>query len=175
MGYTVALAALHGLGLTGPGTDAVARGLLGELLAEGGIAVQVAMTQTDAARLLGTREKPRVEGWEVFANRQELLTHLQVEIVRRRGQRDGGAAAEDLPWLFAITSPGDAAEALHEVVDGGAEDLIMGIVLGEWPYGITCTVDDDGHITGLVGAGAPSWVGRRLPTLTTTELTWLML
>ncbi|MFB9968319.1 hypothetical protein [Sinosporangium siamense] len=175
MGYTVALAALHGLGLVGEGTDAVARGLLGELLAEGGIAVQVAMTQTDAARLLGTREKPKVEGWEVFANRQELLTHLQVEIVRRRGQRDGGAAAEDLPWLFAITSPGDTAEALHKVVDGGAEDLIMGIVLGEWPYGITCTVDADGHITNLAGAGAPSWVGRRLPTLTTAELTWLVL
>ncbi|WP_203958734.1 hypothetical protein, partial [Planotetraspora mira] len=65
-------------------------------------------------------------------------------------------------WLFTFVSPGAAAERLHRIIQGGAEDLILGVLLEEWPYGITCTVDVDGLIADLDGRSAPAWVGRRL-------------
>jgi hypothetical protein len=165
IGYAVALSALRGMGLAGPGSDGVARAMMVELLTSGHISARVLISHDDMARLFGdyaSEELRHVPGLTVLNSLLDVVTELEVEIVRRTGQRSDSGAPADMPWLFAFVSPGAAAERLHRIIQGGAEDLILGVLLEEWPYGITCTVDVDGLIADLDGRSAPAWVGRRL-------------
>ncbi|GAA4205916.1 hypothetical protein GCM10023074_45680 [Microbispora amethystogenes] len=165
LGYLLALAALNGMGLTGQGAEDVARAMLLELLAGRDITAQVLMPRDDAVRLFGQKAKhERVPALVVLDTLQEVVTELEVGIVRRTGQRTGAGVPEDQPWLFVVASPGAAAERLHRIVQGGMEDLILGVFLGDWPYGITCTVDNSGAIRSLEGRSAPAWTGRYLRT-----------
>jgi hypothetical protein len=166
IGYAVALSALRGMGLAGPGADDVARAMIVELLTSSHISARVLMSQDDMARLFGasaaTAEFRRVPDLLMLNSLQDVVTELEAEILRRTGQRSDSAAPVDMPWLFVFASPGAAAERLHRIIQGGAEDLILGVLLEDWPYGITCTVDAGGLITDLEGRSAPAWVGRRL-------------
>ncbi|MCT9933696.1 hypothetical protein N5079_26120 [Planotetraspora sp. A-T 1434] len=80
-----------------------------------------------------------------------MVTELEVEIIRRTGQRTGSGVPEGLPWLFVVASPGAAAERLHRIIEGGMEDLILGAFLDAWSYGITCKVHDSAVISTLGG------------------------
>ena len=64
--------------------------------------------------------------------------------------------------VSSVSSParGTTGERIpHRASVAGAEDLILGVLLDDWPYGITCTVDETGLITDLAGRSAPAWAG----------------
>ncbi|GII56049.1 hypothetical protein Pth03_44380 [Planotetraspora thailandica] len=165
LGYVLAMSALHGMGLVGPGSDGVARAMVLELLAGRDFTARVLLPRDDAVRLFGEEAMyAETRGLVVLDTLQEVVTELEVEIVRRTGQRMGAGVPDGQPWLFVVASPGAAAERLHRIIQGGVEDLILGAFLGDWPYGITCTVDDTGLITSLEGRSAPAWTGHRLAT-----------
>jgi hypothetical protein len=105
----------------------------------------------------------------------DVVTHIEVENLRRASVREGGGNPVDMPWLFAMASPGSGAEELQRALYAGAESLILGVVLDGWPYGITCSIDSDGRITGLSGEHPPPWVGHQLPTLTLAEAEVILL
>jgi hypothetical protein len=100
---------------------------------------------------------------------QDVVMYIEVEILRRTGTGPDAGVPEELPWLFVLASPGTAAESLAKAVQAGAQCLVLGVMLEEWPHGITCSVDADGHITGLDGPDAPAWTGRRLPAATLAQ------
>ncbi|KAA9380079.1 hypothetical protein F5972_10770 [Microbispora cellulosiformans] len=163
LGYLVALSAMNGTGLTGPGAENVTRAMVLELLAGRHMAARVLMPHEDAVRLFGEEAIRAADpGLVVLDTLQEVVTELEVEIVRRSGQRTAAGVPEGQSWLFVIASPGAAAERLHRIVQGGTEDLILGVFLGDWPYGITCTVDESGVILNLEGRSAPAWTAHRL-------------
>ncbi|MEU7693487.1 hypothetical protein OHB01_25625 [Microbispora hainanensis] len=163
LGYLVALAAMNGTGLTGPGAENVTRAMVLELLAGRHMAARVLVPREDAVRLFGEQALHAANpGLVVLDTMQEVVTELEVEIVRRSGQRTDARVPEGQSWLFVIASPGAAAERLHRIVQGGTEDLILGVFLGDWPYGITCTVDEHGVILDLEGRSAPAWTAHRL-------------
>ncbi|MEW9533622.1 hypothetical protein [Microbispora sp. NPDC049125] len=165
LGYVLALAALHGMGVTGPGADDVARAVVLELLAGEDLTARVLIPREDAVRLFGEEAASAdIPGLVVLDFLQEVVTELEVEIVRRTGQRTDAGVPADLSWLFVVASPGAAGERLNRIIEGGMEDLILGVFLDAWPYGITCTVDGSGVIVGLEGRSAPPWTGRRLLT-----------
>lgn len=164
LGYLVALAAMNGTGLTGPGAENVTRAMVLDLLAGRHIVARVLMPREDAVHLFGEEALHAANpGLVVLDTLQEVVTELEVEIVRRSGQRTDAGVPEGQSWLFVVASPGAAAERLHRIVQGGTEDLILGVFLGDWPYGITCTVDETGVILNLEGRSAPAWTAHRLP------------
>ncbi|MEU7890992.1 hypothetical protein AB0B54_36305 [Microbispora bryophytorum] len=163
LGYLVALSAMNGAGLTGPGAENVTRAMVLELLAGRHMAARVLVPREDAVRLFGEEALHAANpGLVMLDTLQEVVTELEVEIVRRSGQRTDAGVPEGQSWLFVIASPGAAAERLHRIVQGGTEDLILGVFLGDWPYGITCTVDESGIILNLEGRSAPAWTAHRL-------------
>jgi hypothetical protein len=163
LSYAVALSALCGMGLTGPGADDVARAMVVELLTVRDMTARVLMPRQDAVRLFGRYVADlEIPGLVVLDSLQDVVTELEVEIIRRSGQRTDSGVPEGLSWLFVVTSVGAAGERLHHIVDGGAEDLILGAFLDPWPYGITCEIDESGLIISLEGQAAPQWAGRRL-------------
>jgi hypothetical protein len=140
MAYAMSVASLTGMGLSGPGAEGVARGLLVELLTESAIAAEAVMPRGLAHRLLGSA---KAAGLLVLDSVQEVRSHIEREIGRRRGL-DG-----EPPWLFVLTTPGPAPDALRAAIEAGAECHIVGVVLDHWPYGVTCTVDELGRVTRL--------------------------
>ncbi|WP_432871782.1 hypothetical protein [Microbispora rosea] len=170
LGYLVALSAMNGTGLIGPGAENVTRAMVLELLAGRHMAARVLVPREDAVRLFGEELLHAANpGLVVLDTLQEVVTELEVEIVRRSGQRTDAGVPEGQSWLFVIASPGAAAERLHRIVQGGTEDLILGVFLGDWPYGITCTVDESGVILNLEGRSAPAWTAHRLTICAQTE------
>ncbi|WP_157545902.1 hypothetical protein [Microtetraspora fusca] len=163
LSYAIALSALYGMGLTGPGTDDVGRAMVLELLAVRDLTTRVLMARDDAIRLFGVyAAEVEVPGLVVLDSPEDVMTELEVEIVRRSGQRTDSGVPEGLSWLFVVASVGAARERLHRIVEGGMEDLILGVFLDPWPSGVTCTIDQNGRLTQLEGSSAPPWVGRRL-------------
>ncbi|MEU7002705.1 hypothetical protein [Nonomuraea sp. NPDC046570] len=162
--YAISLAALRGVGLTGPGAEDLARAILVDLLVGSALPTDVVMPHGLARRLLG--DATTVPGLVVLDSVRDVVTHVEVEIVRRTGERQDYGNAKDLPWLFVMTLPGDEAETLDHAIRAGAESLVLGVMLERWPYGITCAVDTDGCISHLSGRDAPPWVGHKLPAVT---------
>ncbi|GII56008.1 hypothetical protein Pth03_43970 [Planotetraspora thailandica] len=131
-----------------------------ELLTSIHISARVLISHDDMARLFGdyaSEELRHVPSLTVLNSLLVVITELEEKIVRRTGQRSDSRAPADMPWLFAFVSLGAAAEWLHRIIQGGAEDLILGVLLEEWPYGITCRADVDGVIADQDGR---SGVGR---------------
>ncbi|WP_285710190.1 hypothetical protein [Microtetraspora sp. NBRC 16547] len=163
LSYAIALSALYGMGLTGPGTDDVARAMVLELLAVRDLTTRVLMPRDDAIRLFGSyAAEVEIPGLVVLDSLEDVMTELEVEIVRRSGQRTDSGVSEGLSWLFVVASVGAARERLHRIIEGGMEDLILGMFLDPWPSGVTCTIDQNGRLTQVEGRSAPPWVGRRL-------------
>ncbi|WP_433214861.1 hypothetical protein [Microtetraspora malaysiensis] len=163
LSYAIALSALYGMGLTGPGTDDVGRAMVLELLAVHALTTRVLMSRDDAVRLFGVyAAEVEVPGLVVLDSPEDVMTELEVEIVRRSGQRTDSGVPEGLSWLFVVASVGAARERLHRIVEGGMEDLILGVFLDPWPSGVTCTIDQNGRLTQLEGRSAPPWGGHRL-------------
>jgi DNA-binding SARP family transcriptional activator len=158
---------LGGLGLTGPGAFAAARAILATPLSDARSspedpAVSV-IVPADAAGLLlaSTSEADGDPGIIPGLSQPVSLTAALDEIEALILRRARLAPSSDDHWppraataagpkvaLFAIPTLSDTRR-LHSIIASGQDFGVMVIVLGEWPYGVTCDVAADGTITAV--------------------------
>ncbi|WP_428962972.1 BTAD domain-containing putative transcriptional regulator [Micromonospora fluostatini] len=150
-----------GIGLTGPGADSAARGFLVAALSAGvddpHARGTVVTTRAVLTRLLGaaTVESARLVVADDAA--QALAVIDQAILARTRACHDADVdtvpdlrradpTAGPLPPVLFLT---DSAQAELAALLVQAHHLdIHGVVLGDWPAGVTLTVADDGTLTG---------------------------
>ncbi len=157
-----------GVGLTGPGAAAAARGFLVAGLATGGLddpdqRTHVIMPSATAATLLGTHavNLPNTPRLTVTAGLDDALDLLDTHTLHRsrlvyQHETDDIAALraadpfeETLPPVLLIadvTSRHERARVVALLTQGQRLD-IHGVLLGDWPDGDTVHVDHDGTTT----------------------------
>jgi DNA-binding SARP family transcriptional activator len=175
-----------GLGLTGPGAEAAARGFLTAGLAAGGLEdpdarTWVVMPSATAATLLGAAAVtlPNTPRLTVTAGLDEALELLEAQTLHRTrlvyrhevddvtALRQADPLEEPLPPIMLIAD----ATTRHErtrttaVLAQGQRLDIHGVLLGPWPDGNTVVVAADGTTTAAEGDAArhgshPADVGR---------------
>ncbi len=188
-----------GLGLTGPGAEAAARGFLTAALACGGVEhpearTEVVIPSMTAATLLGVAavtlpRTPRLTVTAGLDEALELLETLALERTRLVYQHEVDTVAElrradpyeePLPpvmLLADVTSSHERARVAAVLAQGQRLD-IHGVLLGDWPDGDTVTIAADGATTPADGDRArhgahPADIGR-LTVLDPTETVDLM-
>ncbi|WP_150253312.1 OmpA family protein [Nocardiopsis deserti] len=147
---TVELDHVPGLGVTGPGAAGAARRLIVNALDRlNDDAVRVLLTEADASRLVGDRGRDLLrahpcEPVRMVGTTEEALTVLQRElhqIVEEQGERPHTP-------LALVTSPTSEHEtALSGLLLHGQQQGITAVVLGRWPLGGSCVIEEDGLIT----------------------------
>ncbi len=168
------IAALGGLGLTGPGAPAAARAILASLLSQGlpgqaGMPAEVIIPAADAAALLpgyGPRDEggaAQPAGLSVPASLDAALGQLEAVILHRArmtgaldaaGDPPASSPAVPLPAAALIATPHRAAsQRLRNVLELGRSLGVAGILLGDWPSGVTCQAAADGVITAALPGG----------------------
>ncbi|HEY1822107.1 MAG TPA: BTAD domain-containing putative transcriptional regulator [Trebonia sp.] len=175
------IAALGGLGLTGPGAEPAARAILAALLAQAppgdtGLPV-VIIPAADAARLLFGAGPATIPGLAVPATAEAALGELealQLTLARLSGAGDDLADAGPAPGpggpgvtLIAASEPG-LARRLAGILDAGRRTGTAAVLLGTWPAGTTCQVAADGTVTAVTPPN-PDLDGIRLFTLGAAE------
>ena len=155
------IAALGGLGLTGPGAPAAARAILAALLARtpaaaAGMPPAVIIPAADAARLLPGQDATQIPGVLIPATLHAALDEMEAAVLsqaRAAGGFDGGdeqpataGAAGPGAALIATSDPG-TAQRLRGILETGRSLGTAAIVLGTWPPGVTCQVAADGIVT----------------------------
>ena len=178
------IAALGGLGLTGPGAEPAARAILAALLAqappgEAGLPA-VIIPAADAARLLPGAGPAMIPGLAVPGTLDAALGELealQLTLARLSG---AGLADDDLtdagpasgaagPGVTLIAATGQGpARRLSGILDAGHRTGIAAVLLGAWPAGVTCQVAADGTVTAVTPPN-PNLDGTRLFTLGAEE------
>ncbi|MFF4940839.1 BTAD domain-containing putative transcriptional regulator [Micromonospora sp. NPDC000729] len=154
-----------GLGLTGPGADAAARGFLAAALAAGGLdapheRTQVVMPATTATTLLdtGTAPLPHSPRLTVTTSAEEALNLIEAQILHRSrlvNARDADTVAdlrmldpagEPLPPVLLLTHATAARQdtRIAALLTQGTRLDIHGVLLGAWPDGDTVAVAADG-------------------------------
>ncbi|MFI7492946.1 BTAD domain-containing putative transcriptional regulator [Micromonospora echinaurantiaca] len=158
-----------GLGLTGPGAAAAARGFLVSALAAGGLDEpngrgQVIIPADTLATLLGAAASgvPDTPRLTVTDGLTDALTLVEEQTLHRTracvdhevdtvaALRDADPMAEPLPPLLLIadtTTVGHERARLAALLTQGQHLDIHGILLGNWPDGDTVSVADDGTTT----------------------------
>ncbi|MGK5741518.1 BTAD domain-containing putative transcriptional regulator [Micromonospora sp. URMC 103] len=157
-----------GLGLTGPGADAAARGFLAAALAAGGPHASdertwVIMPSTIAVTLLGADATalPDTPRLTVTASLDEALDLLDTQTLRRSrlvyahevdtvaNLRAADSKTGPLPpiLLLADASARRQRTRIAALLAQGQRLDIHGVLLGAWPDGDTITVSDDGTTT----------------------------
>lgn len=147
---TVELDHVPGLGITGPGAAGAARRLIVNALDRlNDDAVRVLLTEAEAARLVGDRGRDLLrahpcEPVRMVGTTEEALAVLQRElhqIVEEPGERPHTP-------LALVTSPTSEHEtALSGLLLHGQQQGITAVVLGRWPLGGSCVIEEDGLIT----------------------------
>jgi DNA-binding SARP family transcriptional activator len=174
------LAALGGLGLTGPGAPAAARAILAALLARalpGGPAgpAEVILPAGAAAVLLPGWHPgdlaAAIPGLALTPSLDTALGCAETLLVRRARLPGGDPGEEDaagLPPAALIAAPARPATGrLRAVLQAGRGAGLAGIILGDWPPGVTCHVTADG----TAACAAPALDGTRLFTLAAADAT----
>ncbi|MCP3785266.1 LysM peptidoglycan-binding domain-containing protein [Micromonospora sp. A3M-1-15] len=152
-----------GLGLTGPGAHAAARGLLTAALAAGGAEhpdarTEVVMPSATAATLLGTTTAnlPRTPRLTVTTDLDEALRNLEAQTMHRTRllqQHDVGTIdelraanpyEEPVPPVMLLADPSGEQARIAALLNQGQRLNIHGVLLGHWTAGDTITVDNDG-------------------------------
>ena len=154
-----------GLGLTGPGADAAARGFLTAALAAGGLdapheRTQVVMPSTTATTLLGTDTAtlPHTPRLTVTTGAEEALDLIEAQILHRSRLVDASGAdtvadlrtldpaGEPLPPVLLLTHVTAARQDIRiaALLTQGTRLDIHGVLLGAWPDGDTVAVAADG-------------------------------
>lgn len=154
-----------GLGLTGPGADAAARGFLTAALATGGLdapheRTQVVMPATTATTLLGTDAAalPHTPRLTVTTTVEEALDLIEAQILHRSRLVDASdaetvadlrtldPAGEPLPPVLLLTHATAARQntRIAALLTQGTRLDIHGVLLGAWPDGDTVAVAADG-------------------------------
>jgi outer membrane protein OmpA-like peptidoglycan-associated protein len=147
---TVELDHVPGLGITGPGAAGAARRLIVNALDRlNDDAVRVLLTEAEAARLVGDRGRDLLrahpcEPVRMVGTTEEALTVLQREL--HQIVEDGGERPHTP--LALVTSPTSEHEtALSGLLLHGQQQGITAVVLGRWPLGGSCVIEEDGLIT----------------------------
>ncbi|MFB9238469.1 BTAD domain-containing putative transcriptional regulator [Plantactinospora siamensis] len=149
-----------GLGLTGPGANAAARGVLTTALAAGSPShpQQRGDVILDRATLAALLDGATVDPWprlHLTDTLDETMTLLDTHILHRARTADehastdldGSPQPDGSPPLVLI-APAPAAEhtdRLRVALRLGAAHGVRAILLGPWPDGPTLTVTADGH------------------------------
>ncbi|MEV0428307.1 BTAD domain-containing putative transcriptional regulator [Micromonospora sp. NPDC050495] len=171
-----------GLGLTGPGAHAAARGLLtAALAADAGdhpdARTEVVMPSATAATLLGTTTAnlPRTARLTVTADLDEALRILETQAMRRTRllqQHDVGTIGElratsrhdePIPPVMLLADPTGEQGRIAALLTQGQPLDIHGALLGHWPPGDTAAVDTDGTTSAARDArhtNHPAEIGR---------------
>jgi len=196
----LAAVAARGLGLTGPGAHSAARALLIGLLAApgpGGHApARVIIPAADVRQLTGEDDPamarvPGVtpglpDGLVITPTLAAALDRAETEITRRLRLREAGddsrtspggpAADDDPPSPLALIASADAPSVprIRAILDAGASAGMTGILLGDWPSGITCHVGAGGEVTAASDPGlAGVWASHLTPADTAAMLSML--
>ena len=159
------VAALGGLGLTGPGASSAARAIVAGLLSQrapGGeeTPARIIIPAEDARLLLPSPGRDEahlpVPGLSVPPTLTAALDEIEALLVRRARmadiEHDEGEPPHAVTPLGAAavliaTSDQAAAHRLRGVFRAGRDLGVMAIMLGTWPDGATCEVAADGMIT----------------------------
>jgi DNA-binding SARP family transcriptional activator len=184
---------LAGLGLTGPGADAAARGFLAAALAAGGeehpgARTRVVIPVTTAAALLGAAASslPRTPRLTITADLSEALDILEEQTMHRTrlvyqhevdtvaDLRAAGIDGDPLAPLMLLADPAGRHERARvaALLTQGHRLDIHGVLLGAWPHGGTAVVGDDGSVRrgdGDAGHGSHPADIRRLAVLNPTD------
>jgi len=179
---SIDIAALGGLGLSGPGAGPAARAILAALLAQtppGDTGLPaVIIPAADAARLLPGSGRAAIPGLAVPATLEAALGELealQLTLARLGGADDSdlagdgpvpGAAGPGVT-LIAAPEPG-SARRLAAILDAGRRTRTSAVLLGTWPAGVTCQVAADGTVT-AVTPPSPDLDAARLFTIAAAE------
>jgi len=159
---TADIAAIGGLGLTGPGASGAARAVLAALLSRARPDPEdlgpIAVVPADDAVLAPAPfpEDGSVPGLSRPPSLTAALDELEGVILRRArlAQRPGdedpvprtAAAAQPAVALIAASAPADTPR-LRGIIATGRDLGVTAVVLGNWPYGVTCHVAADGMVT----------------------------
>ena len=168
------IAALGGLGLTGPGAPAAARAILAGLLARavpghGSGPAEVIVPAADLAVLLpgwhpDVVARSQIPGLIVTRTVDAALSHAEAILVRRariaaQASDSPSGATSGLPTAVLIAAPSPAATwRLRAVLESGLALGLAAILLGAWPPGVTCHVAADGTL----GSADPALDGGQL-------------
>jgi hypothetical protein len=149
-------AANRGLGLVGPGGDGAVRALVADILTGvGDVPADLAMTKGDLARLFPFG----APGPSATLTLTDDLLDIELVVLERRDARAAQQDPDEARPLFVIAAP---SPRLRTLIDEGLTDPIVGVVLGDWPHGVTCEVGPDGVVRDIVGEHAPDWRGASL-------------
>ena len=180
---SVSIAALGGLGLTGPGATAAARAILVGLLAQAlpgqpAGPAEVIMTAADAAVLLPDLDdftRASVPGLTVAPTLDAALSHAETLLLRRARHARSPEDSDDLPDTDATlaspaaaliaTAPPHSRQRLCGVLESGRPVGLAAILLGDWPPGGTCHVAADG----VISSANPGLDGIRMFHLDATD------
>lgn len=179
------LAPTGGLGLTGTGATAAARGLLGQLLAGAGPAALEVVTTRAAAQTLLPDAADRfagIEGVHVAETMTRALDWCEVELLRRgrllteadtdlAGYRQL-PAVDPIPTLVLLAhTPNNPADTRRTdaVLQLGRDREIVAVFLGDWTAGVSCQLDPDGTVTASTAQAGLLAAGQQLPTLTEAD------
>jgi DNA-binding SARP family transcriptional activator len=160
---TLDLATVHGLGLIGAGAAAAVRALVVSALTATPQPephkAKVIVTAADLTALCGSslrdsrdrRARPTL--LQVAANLDAALDELESVILVRAGapQSPPGGWA---PVLLVTSAPQRGLQRLQAILDNGAAVGVTGLVLGQWPAGVTAYVRDNGTISTTTRGGA---------------------
>jgi len=129
-----------GLGLTGPGAEAAARGLLAaQLLTHTADHPRVITTRRDLQTLLGTNGRQHdAPGLHLAKSLVDALNALDRVVVDRPGR--------PVTVLTAAPDHEDVGRRLAALLTLGADRGITGVILGTWPHGTTWRVRADGTV-----------------------------
>lgn len=163
---TADIAALGGLGLTGPGAFAAARAVLLTALSQaqpgvGSALAAVFVPAADAGMLVPGRKPASQPGLTVTSTLHACLDQLETAVLARArtagdGDRDPGdapsvpaAAAVGTAALIATPDPASSPR-IAAILRMGRSAGVAGVLLGDWPDGVTCHVAADATITRTV-------------------------
>ena len=154
------IAALGGLGLTGPGAEPAARAVLASLLAQAppgpsGQPAVIIVPAGDAARLLPGAGTTAVPGLSVPAtldtalHEMETLLLTQARAADSRADAGPGSGPAGPGITLIATCPPAATRRLAGILESGRRLGAAAVLLGNWPAGTTCQVAADGAVTAV--------------------------
>lgn len=156
------IAALRGVGLTGPGAEAAARAMLATVLSlarpgpPGLPAPVIVPASTDLLPPRAGAPRTVLTQPPSLAAALDLTEALILHLARMAGD-DPGAGLPDgaaVPGaLFAAPGPDDEPR-LRGIAAAGQDVGLIVVILGPWPYGTTCHVAADGTVTAATPPGS---------------------
>ncbi|MFD4248289.1 transcriptional regulator [Amycolatopsis thermoflava] len=144
------LAAARGLGLIGEGAAAATRALVVTALTTAPTmalrTARVIVPTDDAAALLGRSsvQASLPAGLQLARDLEAALDELEAETLARATSPEKGTWP---PILLVARTPEQNRRRLQAVLDNGSGFGVTGLLLGQWPAGVTAYVRSDGTVS----------------------------